>query len=533
MNLMRPAIVRIKIALLLMFLSSLGISYTKSPERKEAQGGPAQVCNNPSPFPDGFDYPKPAREVERWVKDRNVSRIREHGWYLWAGLNQAAPNGSPVWRTWCTSTQAFAQESGQMTTGETYNRPLSMNAKNKANGPTEGNEPINFPDPPYYPVPSSVIEKYKDCYSAQQDQLSDGPTFQNNGDIMVAGVIYDDSAFRAIRGRNLYLSKTLNGQLPGGQNDPPKHVEPLPHESIVLKPMLWPVKGSGYTALPVWDDLPPSADEDKYIGYEIVGTKKNPKWWRAVAITPNPERGVTRKTVKYLYDVYSTDSTCLKPLGPITYENAKVAPIDSFYHFKFSKEDLDRMDPCDRALLDASAYWAYNRQFEPGDYLVLIAMHIITKEQPYWTFQSVWWHDQPDKGPYSLNRPANIPDGPWKHYLLTSTYGIPQLLGRGGRSDKLPVVYNPYIELAADHPIATNCMNCHHRASWPRAPQPGDDKTITCPYASYEAAGKHAPNALDVFDMENPIFNGLLTLDSMWAVSDRALGNPKYHHVKR
>jgi len=65
------------------------------------------------------------------------------------------------------------------------------------------------------------------------------------------------------------------------------------------------------------------------------------------------------------------------------------------------------------------------------------------------------------------------------------------------------------------------------------SPQPGDDKTITCPSASYEATGKNAPNALDVFNMENPIFNGLLTLDSMWGVSDRAVGNPKYHHVKR
>jgi hypothetical protein len=148
---------------------------------------------------------------------------------------------------------------------------------------------------------------------------------------------------------------------------------------------------------------------------------------------------------------------------------------------------------------------------------------------PHWTFQSVWWHDQPDKGPYALNRPAKIPDGPWKHYLLISTYGIPQ----AGNYKQWPVVYNPYIELAAGHPIATNCMNCHHRASWPRAPQAGADRTITCPYASYEATGKNAPNALDVFNMQNPIFNGLLTLDSMWAVSDRALGSPKYHKVKR
>jgi hypothetical protein len=283
--------------------------------------------------------------------------------------------------------------------------------------------------------------------------------------------------------------------------------------------MLWPVRGDGYTALPVWDNLPPSAEQNRYIGYEITGTKRRPKWWRAVAITAQPERGVKQRSVRYLHDVYRKKGS-KQLLGPVTYQGAKVVPVESFYHFRYSQEDLKKLSACDRAILDASAYWAYNREFRAGDYLVLIAMHILTKEQPYWTFQSVWWHDQPDKGPYASQRPEISPEkapGPWRHYLLTSTYGITQ----PKNPKKLPITYNPYIELAAGHPIRTNCMNCHHRAAWPH-----DN-------SNYEATGRNAPDALDVFTMENQIFKGLLTVDSMWAISDRAVTTTKAaHHSK-
>lgn len=510
---MRTKIIRLKLIVLVVILLGLGISHTKSLEQKEPQNNPGQALPIAYPFPEGFDYPKQTPEVEQWVKKREEQRIREHGWYLWAGLNKPTPDGMPVWRTWPTSTQAYAVDAGL----KQINPPqVNMIAKNQANM-LRGEEPINFNVPPYYPVPNFVQKNYQDCVSG--DQIKDGATFESNGDIMVAGVIYNSTAFSTIRERKLYLASTLDDlNKPGKPNDPPKHIEQFPRESIVLKPMLWPVKGTGYTPLPVWDDLPASADQGKYIGYEIVGTKRRPKWWRAVAITAQPERRVKQRNVQYLYDVYRRKGGAR--LGPITYRSAKVVPVESFYHFRFSQEALNKLSACDRAILDASAYWAYKRPFQAGDYLVLIAMHIITKEQHYWTFQSVWWHDQPDKGPYATQRP-NIPPekapGPWRHYLLTSTYGITQLKN----PKKLPITYNPYVELAAGHPIRTNCMNCHHRAAWPH-----DN-------SNYEALGPHTPDALDVFTMDNPIFKGLLTVDSMWAMSDRAVTTaPATHHKK-
>ncbi|HBB88448.1 MAG TPA: hypothetical protein DC047_12615 [Blastocatellia bacterium] len=513
---MKSPVARLKLITLLLIPVAISLgyfgssaSYTKSPE---PGNDVAQLLLIPVPFPTtGFDYPQPASTVEQWVSTRNESRAREHGWYLWAGLNTPAPDGSPVWRTWPTSTQAFAKSGSgaRALSGRPVNRQLSINAKRLANASTTGKDPINFPNPPYYPIPSQVKQKYPQCVGPLTpapdgvlvQQLLDGPTFQNNGDIMVAGVIYDEDAFQWIRGQKLYLAQTLNNQMP----IPPatSAISPMPPGSIVLKPMMWPVQGSGYTAVPVWDDLNPDADDGKYVGFEV-----QKKWKRAVAVTPRPTSGIARASATYLYGVYYNKMLGSKQIGPLTYKDAQVVPVQNFYYFRFP--NLKTMASCDRAILDASAYWAYNREFRKDDFLVLVAMHVLTKEQPDWTFQSVWWHDKPNDGSYAANRP-NIPvsqaPGPWRHYLLTSTYGITQ--HPGGK--QWPIAYNPYIELAADHPIATNCMNCHHRAAW------------TAPPASYLAKGKGAPDALDVYSSTNAIFNGLLTVDSIWSISDRAI----------
>jgi len=485
-----------------------------------AHDGLASVCGNPLPMPAGFDYPQTAAAIGQWVAARDEARARVHGWNLWAALN-TAPADVPVWRSWCTSTQAF--QTAPAATASTGAAPAAaapaaagadgarnrhgmdaMNAMNALNGSTAGEDPINLPAP-YYPVPQAIQARYSQCYNSANGQLRDGPTFQNNGDIMVAGVIYSQPAYEWIRDNQLYLASTLEGQLPAvnqlGQ------MAAMPAGSIALKPMMWPVRGDGLTALPVWDG--PTSDNGRYAGYEIQSL-----WPRAVAITSSPQSEIATADVTYLHGVWSSNMLGRRLIGPLTYREAPVVPIQRFYHFRFPT--LDGMAPCDRAILDASAYWAYGREFRAGDYLAVVAMHIMTKEQPAWTFQSLWWHDRPDAGPFAADRPNIAParaPGPWRHYLMTSTYGI--TAQPNGTS--WPIAYNPYIELAAAHPIRTNCMNCHHRAAW-------TSRSAPAPTPSYEAASPPGPDALAVYNLNNPILNGLLGVDSLWSISDRATG---------
>lgn len=477
----------------------------------------AQICVNPAPIPAGFDYPQAQPVVEGWVSRRDEARAREHGWYLWAALNTQAA-GQPVWRSWCTSTQAFAgngpspspsPSGGVGGDGTALNigpiaqpATLPMRTRKFLNGA----EPINFPVAPVYALPDAVLRRYAGtgCIAKSSDgvaSLVDGPSYENNGDIMIAGVTYNQTAYEWIRSQNLYRSATMSRMMPPAGTI--AQIPAMPRGSIVLKPMMWPVARGGFTALPVWDH--PSSDDGRYAGYEIQS-----KWPRAVALTTTPQALVRPGSVTFLHGI-TMDG---KALGPNSYQRPQVVGTDQFYR---STPDLATMHACDRAILDASAWWAYGRMFEQGDQLVMVAMHIMTKEQPAWTFQSVWWHDRADQGPYAANRP-NIPvaqaPGPWRNYLMTSTYGIPAAPG----GSTWPVAYNPYIELAADHPIETNCMNCHHRAAFPN--------TATPPKRQSSYLQKGGPGALDIYDQRNPIFQGLLQVDSMWAISDRVPSPP-------
>lgn len=468
------------------------------------------ACPSPAAVPSGFGYPQSAATIQQWVSSRNIPAARGHGWGLWAAL-MSDSGGKWVWRTWCTETQAFAPADGEKpeaaASGLTAkphadsDRPMRM--FKLGNGPTTGSEPINFSTAPVYTIPAPVAQKYagSSCIvppsgNSPIPTLANGTQFQNNGDVMIAGVIYNQAAYDWIRQKTLYDTATLQGMRP--QNDQTAQMPPMPAGSISLKPMLWPVKKTGYTALPVWDNL--TEDYGRYSGFEVQS-----QWPRAVAVTPQWASEIATVDVSYLDQPGVTMGQGGPRIGPNKYRQARTVGIGEFYNFQ---PDLATLDECDKALLDASAYYAYGRMFEQGDYLALVAMHIITKEQPDWTFQSVWWSDRPMQGEYAANRP-NIPGakGPWQHYLMTSTYGWTQ----PNNSKLWPVAYNPYIELAADHPIKTNCMNCHHRAAWP------NDGT------GYKAPG--GPGALDVFDYDGlAIFNGLIGVDTLWSISDRATG---------
>ena len=118
------------------------------------------------------------------------------------------------------------------------------------------------------------------------------------------------------------------------------------------------------------------------------------------------------------------------------------------------------------------------------------------------------WYGESD--PVTLE---NIRQIPGMYGIVSAIYDVPV-------GEVWPVAFNPYIELAAAHPITTNCMNCHHRAAWP--PRVELDKPDQGRVSLYLQSSPANPNALEVFDSSNDVFRGLLMLDSMWAISDRA-----------
>jgi hypothetical protein len=464
---------------------------------------------NPVPFPAGYDFPVPAGVLEKMVSAGYVAGLRRHGWYLWAGINQSSiknDNGSwPIWRTWPIATQVFSvngaatQGLGNISTAKFGGR--SLRDINVANNPE-----INLALP-FYLIPAPVRAKHAQALAniTLAANIPDGANFQNNGDLMLVSEAYAPPAYKTIRGLHLNRGQKLNALLAANKPDTP----PVDRQSIVLKHMYWPVKKSGMTALPVYDmkGYDQSANPDTtYVGFENAA-----RWTDAVAIDPTRTVIPPGETasVTYLYDVLQsapgTNGIPPPPLGPVTYQKAQVVPITDFYFKQISQQDYNALSTYDQVLLDAAFYWVTKRLFEPGDYVVSVASHVITKEMPSWTLQTAWWHPNPDQSPYAADRPAILAaQGPWRHYLLASEYGITATPG-----GSLPIAYNPYIELAS-HPVATNCRNCHIRATWPQG----------C-YIT-----KTGPDSLANIQPGNSIFAHLLRTDFLWTITDRAFPRP-------
>ncbi len=460
--------------------------------------GPASAEDRPgyTPIPEEFGYFRNNADLQKAVETGDIPYSRRHAWSLFAGMMQPLdagdPNSWPIWFSWQTSAQAFdapqAKSSPPIRIRLTPSVAGHMRAK-------EAGADIKVTTPqPIYPVPTPVIKAYPNAISGTgpKTTIKDGTFFVFNGDIMVATESLSNEGYSAIREGELYLKATLQRAHELGQDIT------LPARYVSTKHMYWPVKAEGLTPLPWWNDNFPDSFNG-YVGYET--------WNSVVAIDPSGKRIGETARVTYLHGILNHDGMAMKPRT----ETAKVVGLENFYHHKVSEADWAMFSQADKAMLNAASYWLYNEPFKPGDFLVSVAMHVLTKEVPTWTLQSVWWSDTPDKGPYAADRPADMKAvGPWKHYLLTeaNTY-------KPDASGQLAKAVNPYIE-GVIHPIRTNCRNCHVRAGYPFG---GKDKPAegTTGYSN-----PNCPDLLAALTSKDVCFKGVTLSDFAWIIPDRA-----------
>jgi hypothetical protein len=115
---------------------------------------------------------------------------------------------------------------------------------------------------------------------------------------------------------------------------------------------------------------------------------------------------------------------------------------------------------------------------QAGDIMLMVGMHVTTKEIDDWVWATFWWHDRPDVGVYATERPASV-TGRWRNYLMAAAYDLES----PKESDNTPVIaFNPYLEAGFRNGILSNCMNCHNRASWranwPVSPPPDNRRFL-------------------------------------------------------
>ena len=386
----------------------------------------------------------------------------------------------------------------------------------------------------------------------QAPAICDGTAFVDQGDVMIATESLSVEAYDDIRGNKLGDEEELKKLYAAKTGSIGKKIG---DKFISTKHMFWPVKGCRpgskvgdagcrirYGALPPWvpknfKNISYSTNAD-YLGYE--------QWKNVVAIdtckgtgeAPCPPGGAATLALEYVSGAHA-----------IVTQNPKLYAADDFLHIQISEEVLKGyFTATDRALLDQAMVWAYGDKsngFEPGDFLVVAAMHVNTKEIPSWSLQSVWWSPMNDTladcplgdfnhcfgqtGGYAATAPgskqpnehsgltasqldtidAQVGTGWRDHYLMTDSYGINfELDGTpvtaanyfkgkppawattapsGQPMPLFPVSCNVYIEPVI-HPLGTDCQNCHRRAGYPDKSCAKSEYAGGCGRANYQTA---------------------------------------------
>ena len=268
------------------------------------------------------------------------------------------------------------------------------------------------------------------------------------GDIPVLTyTLYNDAAYRHIRHNALQRRTELDRLRASGAKDltiqNERSIEAFPTDAIIIKTAWWPVAPRGTTVLPVWDPEHNPARQ---------GGNPYTSWQRVVAVDP---ASATRPL-----------ATAHVDFADRSFPRAHRVNLDAFDYIRVDAQLAQRLMR-DRAARKA-AIIAIGRDLRDGDYLALVSADIAIREIGNWVWAAFWWHDQPDRGPFALDRPQGL-TGAWRNYLLQVAFDT----DRPAASDGGPhVCFDPWLEGRlpdGGHGGGTlsNCVACHQRASYP------------------------------------------------------------------
>jgi hypothetical protein len=285
-----------------------------------------------------------------------------------------------------------------------------------------------------------------DAVFGQRDRIFRGQRPFRHGDVIEAEtepvmvtVAFDPTAAAHIRDHHLASSRHLRALT---------QVPAFPRSALVIKALWFPVHHDRPVSVPIWDGAPAHDD-----------AAGNPArtWPRQVTIDPRPGgRGGV--------------------------------PLRAFL-FRTLRDDDE---------LAAARRVAHDPELAAGDSLVVLAMHVTTKEIPDWVWATYWWHDRPDDGPFADGRPAAIA-GAAGNYLMDVSLSADEPRAADGSPH---VCMNPWLEARFPGGLHSNCLTCHQRAAF--------------------GAADYLPVTRATLAPDDPYFTGKTTTDFLWTLAFEA-----------
>lgn len=433
----------------------------------------------PVPFPNtgiaGFHFPEDSTVINGWVSQGDTLAMFRHSWGIWTGLTKVVEmdcNGDSLrtFETWRTPEDLIHQMQG---------KPLS-----EAPSLSCGRPPLS--------VPTQLVHAARMMGATDPVRQADTIVFES--------VVYSPAAADYTLKKRLYDRSALDSLYQAGVRE-----VDFPTNAITCKPVYRIVPQSAATegpfAVGVWPGTP-----DPPQGYP------EDEWKTCVYIDVNNNgQGDGR-----------VDDTCAGPqAAPYAVYN-----LNDFIHFRITAQD--------------SAYFASKFFSDPadglrvGDYAVLVAMHVATREITRWTWQTFWWSPNPEapfepsNAAIAAQRPPQLV-GSARHYAMAAAYSMvwPAQPETGGESVGEPVyAFNPYLEapffpdvfagwdssirtprglVVNRFGVETNCMSCHILANY----DPGVAKT-----------GEMFQYAADTYiSLADTFFTNKIRADFAWSVT--------------
>lgn len=387
--------------------------------------------------PPGFNYPGLRAEIQAWADTWNTGKITPKAWDLWGGLTAGTGqrvDGAelPVWETWCGNEEVFTKTCGAgVRPSRRFHNARQLGHAGRPNDTRLAS--FNKFNPPMA------------SYLMQPQPGPGGGTFSY---IQLASLA------------------SLNQAWPPGTPISARKVQEAPYvppsdgqqglSAIETKPVMYLVKQTGLSPVPLWRGIEGavSSPTSNCTKGPTAACHPSPKLWTTcVLIDPGkagaPEAAPVAATPEQIAQVPANLTSGL------SCKDYLYAPLSTIYSIQMNAQEAQEFNSAQG-----------NGDAKAGDYAVLTAMHVNTKEIINWTWQTFWWQPgaEPPRGfPGTKAGMTDKVKGAWRNYAMCTAYKQTQ----GQASKNMVVCFNPFLETSSGIPdgVQSNCMSCHGNAT--------------------------------------------------------------------
>lgn len=444
----------------------------------------------PDPKIPGFNFPENRNTIEQWINEVDTVSINRHAWGIWTALTMSSGqkdhDSIPVlaYQTWKTPADLMQKK---------------LTIEMQIPGAKEMRGLLEIPNQLGHGGKrfglAQRLKNRKNFKLATGLQQND--TTMN--EIMVTEN-YNSSCSAHIDSFKLFSKISLENMEKEKQKDIPE----FPNSSISIKPTYKILAHEDYVnglcAMNAWNG--PSTDSTGF---------SEEKWKSKIYIDTTNQYGSNQN--------YSKSA---KPTAN------KIYNLKDFIYYRLSSTQANT--------INTSVSNGYYRKVKARDFVILVGMHVTTKETVRWTWQTFWWSPDPEKprSPSSVYtasyRPSQLKNAP-RHYALSSAYTFifpNQPLTGGNNIGTSVIAYNPYLEssfaflgdsalrykayvvtkgikIANNIGDRSNCMSCHAMSNY------NQDQNSKIKYLG------------DTYIDKNDVrLKGFIKTDFLWSIADRA-----------